>query len=84
MYLKLKNVGVLSAEKHRHTLSDVLMENIILQFVLSLGGADFLYQLLYITLIIIIIKCIAVIIVLYFLYVLFAKISTCKVIKHTI
>lgn len=65
MYLKLKNVGVLSAEKHRHTLSDVLMENIILQFVLSLGGADFLYQLLYITLIIII-KCIAVIIVLYF------------------
>lgn len=83
MYLKLKNVGVLSAEKHRHTLSDVLMENIILQFVLSLGGADFLYQLLYITLIIII-KCIAVIIVLYFLYVLFAKISTCKVIKHTI
>lgn len=41
MYLKLKNVGVLSAEKHRHTLSDVLMENIILQFVLSLGGADF-------------------------------------------
>lgn len=54
MYLKLKNVGVLSAEKHRHTLSDVLMENIILQFVLSLGGADFLYQLLYITLIIII------------------------------
>lgn len=80
MYLKLKNVGVLSAEKHRHTLFDVLMENIILQFVLSLGGADFLYQLLYITLIIII-KCIAVIIV---LYVLFAKISTCKVIKHTI
>lgn len=67
MYLKLKNVGVLSAEKHRHTLSDVLMENIILQFVLSLGGADFLYQLLYITLIIII-KCIAVIIVLYFFY----------------
>lgn len=65
MYLKLKNVGVLSAEKHRHTLSDVLMENIILQFILSLGGADFLYQLLYITLIIII-KCIAVIIVLYF------------------
>lgn len=65
MYLKLKNVGVLSAEKHRHTLSDVLMENIILQFVLSLGGADVLYQLLYITLIIII-KCIAVIIVLYF------------------
>lgn len=65
MYLKLKNVGVLSAEKHRHTLSDVLMENIILLFVLSLGGADFLYQLLYITLIIII-KCIAVIIVLYF------------------
>lgn len=65
MYLKLKNVGVLSAEKHRHTLSDVLMENIILQFVLSLGGADFLYQLLYITLIIII-KYIAVIIVLYF------------------
>lgn len=65
MYLKLKNVGVLSAKKHRHTLSDVLMENIILQFVLSLGGADFLYQLLYITLIIII-KCIAVIIVLYF------------------
>lgn len=65
MYLKLKNVGVLSAEKHRHTLFDVLMENIILQFVLSLGGADFLYQLLYITLIIII-KCIAVIIVLYF------------------
>lgn len=65
MYLKLKNVGVLSAEKHRHTLSDVLMENIILQFVLSLGGADFLYQLLYITLIIII-KCIAVIVVLYF------------------
>lgn len=65
MYLKLKNVGVLSAEKHRHTLSDVLMENIILQFVLSLGGADFLYQLLYITLIIII-KWIAVIIVLYF------------------
>lgn len=64
MYLKLKNVGVLSAEKHRHTLSDVLMENIILQFVLSCG-ADFLYQLLYITLIIII-KCIAVIIVLYF------------------
>lgn len=58
-------MGVLSAEKHRHTLSDVLMENIILQFVLSLGGADFLYQLLYITLIIII-KCIAVIIVLYF------------------
>lgn len=65
MYLKLKNVGVLSAEKHRHTLFDVLMENIILQLVLSLGGADFLYQLLYITLIIII-KCIAVIIVLYF------------------